>query len=186
LDIINLATGNLFYPPFGENAIDVVFTSHTIEPNGGKEKEAIQALYKITKKYLVLFEPFYEAASDKNKERMKRNGYVTGLKVTIAELGYKIVKYGLLDFSSDGLVPEKSRNPTGVIVIEKDLENSDIERPSYSCPYTQMPLTLCNDNYYLSKESLLSFPIIGNIPCLNPDNAILTTHHNTMIKDAFK
>lgn len=182
---IKLATGDLFHPPFEENSIDVVYTSHTIEPNGGREKEAIKALYKITKNYLVLFEPFYEFASDKIKVRMRKNGYITGLKNVIEELGYNIVKYGLLNFSSDGLNPEKSQNPTGVIIIKKNVDTSFSSKPSFSCPYSQKPLSF-EKNYYLGKENLIAYPIIDEIPCLNPDNAILTTHHNTTIDGIFK
>jgi ubiquinone/menaquinone biosynthesis C-methylase UbiE len=69
-------TGNLFNIPVLSNSVNVVYTSHSIEPNGGKEKEALSELYRITKNYLVLFEPCYELASDEAKQRMERNGYV--------------------------------------------------------------------------------------------------------------
>ena len=37
-----LFVGDLFSIPLGDSSIDVVYTSHSLEPNGGKEKMAIK------------------------------------------------------------------------------------------------------------------------------------------------
>jgi len=37
LSHVKLCTGNLFQIPFSDNSIDLVYTSHSIEPNGGNE-----------------------------------------------------------------------------------------------------------------------------------------------------
>ena len=50
-----------------------------MEPNGGREKEALLELSRIARKYLVLIEPAYEYASEKGKERMDLHGYVKNL-----------------------------------------------------------------------------------------------------------
>ena len=45
--------GDMFNLPITDDSIDLVYTVHALEPNGGKEKEALKELYRITKKYLM-------------------------------------------------------------------------------------------------------------------------------------
>ncbi|RKX40351.1 MAG: methyltransferase type 11, partial [Verrucomicrobia bacterium] len=52
-----LCTGDLLNAPFASNSIDVVYTSHSIEPNGGSEEAILRELYRVAKRYLVLLEP---------------------------------------------------------------------------------------------------------------------------------
>ena len=40
-----LCSGDLFNIPFLDNSIDVVYTSHSIEPNGGNEEPILRELY---------------------------------------------------------------------------------------------------------------------------------------------
>lgn len=72
IENVTLFTANLFEIPLLDNSIDLVYTSHSIEPNGGREEEALRELYRITKKYLVLLEPSYEFADTECRERMKK------------------------------------------------------------------------------------------------------------------
>lgn len=171
-------TGNLFNIPVLSNSISVVYTSHSIEPNGGKEKEALAELYRITKNYLVLFEPCYEMASDEAKLRMERNGYVKNLKKHAEELGYKVLKHELLPFSINPL------NPTAILLIEKSAERGNISTDITACPITATALTN-KTSYYFAKESYLAYPIIENVPCLLPQNAILGSHIELVDKDEF-
>lgn len=162
-----LFTGDLFSSPLKDNSIDVVYTSHSIEPNGGKEEEALKELYRITNKYLILLEPSYEFASQEGKERMESNGYVKNLYSTAIKLGYNVIEHRLLDICSNPL------NPTELIIIEK--KGSDIENLSpLCCPITKTDLKYQNDCYY-SQDSLLAYPLIKDIPCLLPQNAIVAT-----------
>ena len=45
-----LFVADLFEIPLQDNAIDVVYTSHSLEPNGGRELEAIRELLSACKK----------------------------------------------------------------------------------------------------------------------------------------
>ena len=54
---VKLATGLLENLPFLENSVDIVYTAHSIEPNGGKEKEILKELFRVAKNYLILLEP---------------------------------------------------------------------------------------------------------------------------------
>jgi SAM-dependent methyltransferase len=166
---VELFTGDLFTYPLKDNSIDIVYTSHSIEPNGGREEEALKELYRITKDYLILLEPSYDFADEKGKERMQEHGYVTKLYSTAKELGYKVVEHRLFDVSVNPL------NPTGLIVIQKN-GDSEVFEP-LCCPISKSDL-IKESNSYFSKESLLAYPIIDEIPCLLPQNAILATKFN--------
>lgn len=165
---VNLFTANLFEIPLLDNSIDVVYTSHSIEPNGGKEEEALKELYRITNKYLILLEPAYEFANDEGKARMEKNGYIKGLHATALKLGYKVVEHRLYDYSSNPL------NPTGLIIIEKNTDRPNT--PELVCPISHTELVKVNESLLYSKESFLAFPIVDDIPCLLKENSILAAH----------
>ncbi len=165
----NLFIGDLFNCPVLDNSIDIVYTSHSIEPNGGKEKEALVELYRISSKYLVLLEPAYDFASEEGKARMNKNGYITKLYETAKELNFNIIEHRLFNVCSNPL------NPTGLTIIKKEETEISSKENVFACPVTKTPLLKHEDSYY-SKESLLAYPIIKEIPCLLSQNAIIATH----------
>lgn len=165
---VNLFTGDLFLSPLKSNSIDIVYTNHSIEPNGGREEEALKELYRITNKYLILLEPAYELANDYAKKRMLENGYITCLYNKAKELGFNIIKYELFGINENDL------NPTGIMIIKKQTEEKIISQNNICCPITKADIKKY-DNVYFSEKSLLSYPIIDGIPCLLPQNAIITT-----------
>ena len=169
-----LFIGDLFRVPLADNSVDIVYTSHSIEPNGGREEEALRELYRISSRYLVLLEPAYELASDEAKARMEHHGYVRGLKQTAEKLGYKIVNYRLFDHIINPL------NPTGLLIIEKDAL-APASETNFACPVTRGSLKKELDCYYAA-ESLLAYPIIGGIPCLLPENAVLASGFKSNIE----
>lgn len=169
----NLFVADLFNIPLPDSSVDIIYTSHSIEPNGGREKEAIAELYRVAGKYVILLEPTAEFADDKGKERMKTHGYVHRLKDTIEELGYSLVEYKLFPVISNPL------NPTGLYVIKKELavlENKPDKKISFTCPISQTILQEYQDHFF-SPSSLISYPKIMDIPCLSATNGILTSKH---------
>lgn len=166
-------TGDLFHIPLKDNCVDIVYTSHSIEPNGGREKEALQELYRIASRYLVLLEPAYELASVEAKARMEHHGYVRGLKSTAEDLGYKVAEYRLFDHIINPL------NPTGLIVIEKNAAANPVQ-PQFACPITGGIMERSGDCFYAA-ESLMAYPIIGGVPCLLAENGILASGFNKPI-----
>jgi ubiquinone/menaquinone biosynthesis C-methylase UbiE/uncharacterized protein YbaR (Trm112 family) len=165
---VNLFTANLFEIPLKDNSIDIVYTSHSIEPNGGSEEKALTELYRIAKKYLILIEPAYDFASAEAKERMIRHGYVTNLFQTAKQLNYNILEYRLYDYSANPL------NPTGIMIIEKSA--NDFYDPILVCPVSKTKLIRFNETLLYSQNSFLAFPIVDGIPCLLRENSILTSH----------
>lgn len=153
---VELFTGDLFNIPIMSNSIDIVYTAHSLEPNGGREIEALKELYRVANKYIVLLEPAYELASEEAKERMKKLSYVKGLPTVAKELGYNIIEYRLFDYSVNSL------NPTGLIIIKKRQKKELNSRNPLACPITKTPLKLYTEmNCYYSEESLLAYPVIG-------------------------
>lgn len=154
-----------FDMPFGDDSIDIIYTVHALEPNGGAEEQLLKELYRVASKYLILFEPIYELAGDEARKRMEYHGYVRGLKEWSNRLGYSVVRYEMLDTCLNEL------NPTGVIVIEK---NVNTKRKGLCDPVTKQELKEYDDCLYCG-ESMLSYPKIKGIACLTKQNAILTT-----------
>lgn len=165
---VTLFTANLFEVPLIDNSVDVVYTSHSIEPNGGKEVEALKELYRITGKYLILLEPSYEFADEEARQRMRDHGYVTQLHATARKLGYKIIEHRLFDYSANPL------NPTGIIIIEK--KSTSTNKPELRCPITLSELINFNEALLYAKDSFLAYPVIDDIPCLLKENSVLASH----------
>lgn len=169
-DLVHLVTGDLFQAPFADDSIDLVYTSHSIEPNGGREAEALEELYRITKKYLVLLEPGYELASEEARARMQRHGYITNLKATAEKLNYNIIEHRLMDYYANPL------NPTALMIIEKKTEASR-QSTALACPVTKAKLDKNADSYFCP-ASFLAYPIVQGIPCLLPENALVASHYS--------
>ncbi len=163
-----LVMADMFSLPLANNSVDVVYTVHAMEPNGGHEAELLRELYRVTNEYLILLEPAYELATPKAKERMERNGYVRGLYQTAIALGYDVLTWELYGKSSNPL------NPTGIMIIQKHPQKEAPHNLEYVCPITSAPLELIGNAYY-SKESLLAYPVINDVPCLIKDYAIVAT-----------
>ena len=165
-----LFVGDLFNIPLADNSIDIVYTSHSIEPNGGREKEALRELMRITKKYLILLEPAYEFADAKGKKRMNKHGYITNLYSVALSLGLNVIEHRLFDVYDNPL------NPTGLMVIKKKVKNNQKTDSLIQCPVTKTPLKPLRGAYF-SKKSFLAYPIIDGVPCLLCENAIIATHY---------
>lgn len=163
-----LFVGDLFHIPFASNSIDVVYTSHSLEPNGGSEERALAELMRVARKAVVLVEPIYELASEQARKRMKEHCYVRGLKDVAERLGAKVTKYELLDVCSNPL------NPSGVVLIEKPCSLECQDQILWQCPLTNVPLKDCSD-YFFAEETGIAFPVLRGIPLLRPEHAVIAS-----------
>lgn len=173
---INLFVADLFNIPLADDSIDIVYTSHSIEPNGGKEKEAINELFRVCKDYLILLEPAYDLASEEAKQRMRNHGYAIRLYDECINDEFEIVKHELFGNSPNKL------NPTGITIIKKGARNPAIIENKFICPITKKSLGE-NKNGLYTKDSGLLYPVIEKIPQLTSSNAILATHLDDFEKD---
>ena len=167
----NFFVADLSDIPLMNSSIDIVYTAHSIEPNGGYEKPILEELYRVAKQYLVLFEPDYEFANDDAKHRMESHGYIKRLADTAKELGYDVIKRELLRF------PLNPLNPTSVIVIQKT-SKSRVDG-IFQCPVSKTKLTDCGEVFFAEQPRLM-YPVIQGIPCLLKSQAILGSRYNTM------
>lgn len=104
---------DLFHLDFGDDAFDVVMTSHSLEPNGGREVAGLRELMSVARRYLLLIEPDYDIAPPEGKRRMERLGYVCDIWEAIEELDLECVNYGAFPEIGNPL------NPTSYWVLKK-------------------------------------------------------------------
>jgi hypothetical protein len=161
---------NIFEIPLADNSVDIVYTSHSLEPNGGREAAALRELCRVARRYVVLLEPDYEAASDEGKARMRRHGYVRDLGRHARELGYDVVEERPFEISINPL------NPTGLTVIR--LPEARQAKTCFVCPVTRSPLVRQGEVYF-GPESGLLYPVIDGLPCLLESSATLGLHFGT-------
>lgn len=162
----NFFCADLFSIPLPDSSIDVVFSNHSLEPNGGREIEALIELSRVAGKYIILLEPDFERADSRARERMNRHNYVRGLAEAASNLGINV----LID--EPFLISQNSLNPTGLLVLKVVKEK--INSPAFTCLLSKKPMKKLK-NIYTDFSCGLLYPIIDNIPCLTLDNAIVGT-----------
>jgi SAM-dependent methyltransferase len=161
-----LFVGDLFALPVADGAFDLVFTSHALEPNGGREREAIAELARVSRRWLVLFEPSYELGGDDTRRHVETHGYVRGLPAVAGELGLGIVRHELITSVS-------AHNRTAALVLRKP-DESPARAGWLGCPRCGEPLREVHDQLFCAAEGLV-YPVLDGIPCLDPRNAIVAS-----------
>jgi uncharacterized protein YbaR (Trm112 family) len=164
-----LFVGDLFSIPLPDDSIDVVFTAHAIEPNGGREKDALCELYRVARKFVVLCEPCYEIASEEGRQRMERLGYVRDLPCHAAGLKMDVMRCEPIKSNANPL------NPAALTLIVKNPHSESARETTLACPITRRPLRECG-GFFWSPSSLRAYPIIGGVPMLTPKHGLVATH----------
>lgn len=167
----NIFSADMTQIPLLNKSIDIVMSYHSLEPNGGKESALLQELFRICRKKLILFEPSYENASDAARARMDKLSYVKNLSSVAKCLGAKIELVKKMNFIYNDL------NPTYVYVIQPPhttKECIDIKQECFSDPGHNTAI-IKNDNFFLSPNFNVVYPIISGIPILREKYAILGT-----------
>jgi uncharacterized protein YbaR (Trm112 family) len=168
-----LCSGDLLAIPFADNSVDVVYTSHSIEPNRGSEEPILRELHRVARRYLILLEPGYELASEEARHRMDQHGYCRNLKGTAESLGYSVLDHRLFPVTVNPL------NPTALTVIRKE-SRADPPAGVLACPRFKTPLKEMGGMLF-SPEALTVYPVIGGIPCLRVENGILASKYEEVV-----
>ena len=108
----------MFDIPLSDNSIDVVFSSHSLEPNGGNEERLMRECYRVARKAVLFIEPIYELASKEAKRRMRKHCYISGILNIAKRNNYEIVDYKLLENVDNYINP---LNPTGILALKKPI-----------------------------------------------------------------
>lgn len=157
--------------PLMTESVDVVFTSHALEPNHGRETQLLTELLRVCRRKLVLFEPSYEDNSEQGKARMRQLGYIRDLTSHIQAAGGRLVaKVALPD-------PINPLNPTYCYVVEKVAMPSggSLEALCFVCPRSGQTLEQ-REGYLWSRLGSFAYPIINGIALLRERDAILMCH----------
>jgi hypothetical protein len=163
-----LFCADLFRIPLADHSVDVVYTCHSIEPNGGREREAIAELARVARNWLVLLEPAHDLAGEEARRHMESHGYVQNLAATIRSLGLDLVEHRLYPVCANPL------NPTGLYLVKIGSTSEPATAFRFQCPVSGTPLEPGPDAYY-APESFLAYPVLRGVPCLLESNAILAT-----------
>jgi len=160
--------GELEHIALPDNSFDVVFTSHAVEPNHGREKEILEELYRVTAGHLILLEPAFELANQAARERMEYHGYCRGLKEIALANGWNVSRCELFDSRPD------AANPTMILVISKGKKAG--QPLHFVSPVAGRPLSLHQGHYFNAEEGLV-FPVLAGLPCLTRSSALLASHY---------
>lgn len=172
--VADLFCADLLNIPLADGAVDVVYSSHSLEPNRGNEEQALRECLRVARKAVVLIEPIYELASVDARARMRKHGYIEGLRETAERLGATVTAYGLLAFSPNPL------NPSGVLGLGKvnsimtDNSAQRSRKEIWRCPVTSLKLETGRD-YYYAPQAGLAYPVLRGIPMLRAEHAIVAS-----------
>jgi SAM-dependent methyltransferase len=171
--VAELFVGDLLNIPLADNSIDVIYSSHSLEPNGGREEEAIAECLRVARQAVVLIEPLYELASTEAQSRMRYHGYVRGLRETAERLGAIIVDYRLLEHTVNPL------NPSGVLAFRK-VASAHAEPASalvdeiWKCPLSGVKLEKTREGFF-APDVGITYPILAGVPLLRAEHAVVAS-----------
>jgi hypothetical protein len=161
--------GDMSGIPLPDNSIDVVMTSHALEPNHGREAELLGELLRVSRRGLLLFEPSYELGDDTQRSNMERHGYVRGLVDHCDQLGADVVAHHFTEVNYNPV------NRTSVTVVRKP-EAAITNVPAFVDPVSHTSLEFDDvDRVYFSPEQGVVYPTLRGIPILRASTAILAT-----------
>jgi len=165
----DLFVADIFEIPLEDSSVDVVYTSHSLEPNGGREEAALKELMRVARRAVVLVEPVYELVGSEAQARMREHGYVRNLKKSAEVLGATVSDYRLLDYCGNPL------NPSGLVLIDKVAMASSVSSEiQWRCPLTHSALVAHATGFY-SPSTGIVYPVLGGVPLLRSSHAVVAS-----------
>jgi SAM-dependent methyltransferase len=179
---VRFFVGSLLQVPVLGGAFDAVVTNHAIELNRGREREIIEELYRVCRRYLILREPSWELGNERTRARIEKHRYANGIFKAVESLGYEVIEQRL--FESD-VNPDNQSALTVIRKRERDVGDgaASFPNPPYASPLGKSPLVFTGEAYY-SVDDALIFPVICGIPCLLAENGIFSTRYLEMREQA--
>jgi SAM-dependent methyltransferase len=168
---VDLFTADLMHLPLQTSSVDMVWSSHALEPNGGNERNAIREVLRVTRRFACLFEPSYENNTEEGRQRMDSLGYIRALPEAIEAEGGRLLD--CLRHPS----PSNPLNPTYAYIVEvkkSDLHSSHNGQHLWACPSTGLPMER-REQHFLSRDAGLAYPVLDGIPILRRGSQIVAT-----------
>ena len=177
--LLELVATSLTSIPLSSSSIDIVFTSHAIEPNSLNKNKIIQELARVSKRYVALFEPCYEDASPEMKAHMDKHNYARGIQACCE-------KEGLALIHRDDNIPciEPILNKTTFFMFEK----SNLAQMT---PFTGSKYVSPDENRYeleeLETATLICrttdtmYPSVNGVRLINPNNAVCVSGCSSLV-----
>ncbi len=168
-----LSKSNAVNLPFPDHSFDLVFTRHTLEQMPKIFEKALDEIIRVSKKHIFLFEPSFELGGLSQKLKMINSDYVRGIP------RYLDIKKDLISLEKNFLMMNSANplNHTACFKITKNNGNqvNSTKKIEFVCPLTKTNLIKKN-NYFFSEKASKAYPIIDNIPILDPDYAFRITN----------
>lgn len=155
--------------PLPDNSVDVVVTSHALEPNHGREAFLVTEMLRIARRGLVLFEPSWELGDDDQRAYMDEHGFVRDLAGHCTRAGGLVADERLTE------VHYNPRNRTAALVVYKR-DPGPANEPELVDPVTRGPLVFDEeDRVYHARERSVVYPCLRGIPVLKESAGMLAT-----------
>lgn len=161
---IEVAVADTARLPMPDRSVDWVLSIHALEPNRGREAKLLAEMGRVARIGLLLIEPDYEIATQAQRERMTRLGFVRDIRGAAAEAGLHIIH----DYPLP--VNDNHDNPASVFVMEP---NYRPERGAFAWCDPIEGEQLMPFGGGLRSPMGLWFPVLGGIPFLREHDALM-------------
>tara|TARA_Y100001970_G_C14255763_1_gene875250 strand:+ start:3040 stop:4056 length:1017 start_codon:yes stop_codon:yes gene_type:complete len=174
-----LSKSNAKSLPFEDSCFDLVYSRHALEQMPLIFKDALSEMIRVSKGYIVLFEPSFEKGNLTQKLKMIRNDYFRGLdNFLLTRKDILVEKSFLMNNSANPL------NRTSCYIIKKDISNvrSNSYPIEFVCPESKSKLEK-RGTFLYSSSSKLAYPLINGVPILDKNYSFYLTPEMTKSGD---